>query len=52
MRSFRFIVLILIAVLGLSLLPSLADRDWEAVLFGVFVVGALMLWYRTLKQRS
>jgi hypothetical protein len=52
MRSFRFILLILIAVLGFTLLPNVAERDWGAVLFGVLLIGALVFWYRALKRRS
>lgn len=52
MRSLRFIVLILVAVLAVTLIPALAERDWVSMVVGSLLIGVLVLWYRSLKRRS
>jgi len=51
-RSLRFVVLILVAVLAVSLIPDLAERDWISVIVAGLLIGVLVLWYKTLKRRS
>jgi hypothetical protein len=48
----RFVVLVLVVVLALSLIPDLAERDWISVIVAGLLIGVLVLWYRILKRRS
>jgi general stress protein CsbA len=50
-RSLRFVVLVLVVVLALSLIPDLAERDWISVIVAGLLIGVLVLWYKTLKRR-
>ena len=52
MRSLRFVVLLLVVVLALSLIPALAERDWVSVIVGGLTVSFLAIWYKILKRRS
>lgn len=48
----RFVVLVLVVVLALSLIPALAERDWVSVIVAGLAIGVLTIWYKRLKQRS
>jgi hypothetical protein len=52
MRSLRFTILVLVAVLAVTLIPTLAERDWVSILFVGSLIGVLVLWHRMLKRRS
>jgi hypothetical protein len=51
-RSLRFTILVLIAVLAVTLIPALAERDWVSVIVAGLAIGTLAIWYRRLKRRS
>jgi hypothetical protein len=51
-RSLRFVVLVLVVVLALSLIPALAERDWVSVIVAGVAIGLLAIWYKSLKRRS
>ena len=51
LRSLRFVVLVLVVVLAVSLIPDLAERDWISVIVAGLLIGVLVLWYKTLKRR-
>jgi hypothetical protein len=50
--SLRFLVLILVVVLALSLIPALAERDWVSVIVAGLAIGVLAIWFKRLKRRS
>jgi hypothetical protein len=52
MRSLRFTILVLVAVLAVTLIPALAERDWASIVVEGVLIGVLVLWYRSLKRRS
>ena len=52
MRALRFVILVLVVVLGLNLIPALAERDWVSVIVAGLAIGVLAVWYKSLKRRS
>jgi hypothetical protein len=48
----RFVVLVLVVVLALSLIPALAERDWVSVIVAGLTISVLARWYKSLKRRS
>jgi hypothetical protein len=51
LQSLRFVVVVLVVVLAVSLIPELAERDWMSVIIAGLLIGVLVLWYKTLKRR-
>lgn len=51
-RSLRFVVLVLVVVLALSLIPALAERHWGSVIVTGLAIGLLTIWYKSVKRRS
>jgi hypothetical protein len=51
MSLLRLVLLILIVVLGVSLIPNLAERNWGEVLLSLALIVASVLGYRALRRR-